>query len=122
MMGGILVTVLAAVSNDEWEAMRSDIADIRDVVYDIKGSVALHEFRLNDITAEQAQFVRDCRANHAVLAPPIKEAGSTKTQAAIGVGMLFGAIAIIGKGTIAALGWLFTIAGWVMEHFKVSAK
>jgi hypothetical protein len=126
MMGGILVTVLAAVSNDEWEAMRSDIADIRDVVYDIKGSVALHEFRLNELTADQVQFVRDCRANHATYALPLKrtpvapalEEDSSKGRVTMIVAGIMGAasiVALVGHGMI--LAWT-----WIVEHLRQAVK
>ena len=126
LSGFMLVTVLAAVSNDEWEAMRSDIADIRDVVYEIKGSVAIHEFRLNELTADQVQFVRDCRANHATYALPLKrtpvtpalEEDSSKGRVTMIVAGIMGAaslVALVGHGMI--LAWT-----WIVEHLRQAVK
>jgi len=126
LSGFMLVTVLAAVSNDEWEAMRSDIADIRDVVYEIKGSVALHEFRLNELTADQVQFVRDCRANHATYALPLKRApvtpaleeDSSKGRVTMIVAGIMGAaslVALVGHG-------MLMVWAWLVEHLRQAVK
>ena len=126
LSGFMLVTVLAAVSNDEWEAMRSDIADIRDVVYEIKGSVALHEFRLNELTADQVQFVRDCRANHATYALPLKrtpvtpdlEEDSSKGRVTMIVAGIMGAaslVALVGHG-------MLMVWAWLVEHLRQAVK
>ncbi len=122
--------VIAAVTQNDLVGLRSDIqkvggqlSHILSVVSDMQGwqrefteKFAGYErhtdYRLKELTTDQVEFARQCRANHVVLAPalPMKRVEAdddkvSKSQLAIGVVLIVSFVSYVGHGIYAAWTW-----------------
>ncbi len=116
--------VVAAVTQNDLVGLRGDIqrlgGQIGQLVKDIGDmknwqagfteTQKFNEHRFREITDDQAEFVRQCRANHVRMAPPLPIALAdddkvSKSQLAIGVVLIVSFLTYVGHGAIAFWNW-----------------